>query len=73
MDDKEADKNSGAIAVAIMLQIVHMFWRRVCILLTTFEKHKHWSTYRKTNTFKFYIFKMCNVLLIYILRYLNQE
>lgn len=59
----------ASIAVAILIKTINFIWYFICGRLTAFEKHKTWTSHRKNNTIKYYLFKMFNVLVMYLLRY----
>eukprot|EP00163_Fabomonas_tropica_P017762 TRINITY_DN3150_c0_g2_i10.p1 TRINITY_DN3150_c0_g2~~TRINITY_DN3150_c0_g2_i10.p1 ORF type:complete len:209 (-),score=40.93 TRINITY_DN3150_c0_g2_i10:423-1049(-) len=48
-------------------------WKQVCTRLTRFECHRTWSSFRKHNTIKFFAFKICNVLVLYVAKRLATE
>ncbi|KAG2373881.1 hypothetical protein C9374_011766 [Naegleria lovaniensis] len=53
-----------SIGISCVVNIVNFIWKKICIYLTNFEKHKTWSGYRTHNTMKYLFFKLFNVFLM---------
>eukprot|EP00736_Rhodelphis_marinus_P009286 Rmarinus@m.16535 len=52
-----------------LLFVVNLIWKFWCMHLTEFERHKTWTSYRKHNVFKFFLFKLANMLALYFVQY----
>ncbi|KAF0975758.1 hypothetical protein FDP41_005085 [Naegleria fowleri] len=53
-----------SIAISIVISLMSFIWKKICVYLTNFERHKTWSAYRKHNTFKFLFFKLFSVFVM---------
>eukprot|EP01112_Ceratiomyxa_fruticulosa_P019690 TRINITY_DN64_c0_g1_i1.p1 TRINITY_DN64_c0_g1~~TRINITY_DN64_c0_g1_i1.p1 ORF type:complete len:507 (-),score=82.41 TRINITY_DN64_c0_g1_i1:106-1626(-) len=66
-----SDNLFTAAIVAVFLKCSNMAWQILCLALTKFEKHKTWSSFRTHQTLKYFIFKLLNVLIMYLYRFLS--
>ncbi|KAG2386685.1 hypothetical protein C9374_002429 [Naegleria lovaniensis] len=53
-----------SIAISVVISVMSFIWKKICVYLTNFERHKTWSAYRKHNTFKFLFFKLFSVFVM---------
>jgi hypothetical protein len=60
--------DAGSIVTSMMVAILNIAWKRVCVFLTKFEKHKTWTLYRKHNTVKFILFRLLNIFVLYLIK-----
>ncbi|KAH3756469.1 DUF590 family protein [Pelomyxa schiedti] len=60
----------ASTAVALVVTIVRLIWAAIATGLTKFERHTHWSSYKEHVLFKWYSFKVLNVVMMYISRWL---
>jgi len=56
--------------VSVVLELFNMLWNKVGMILTKFEKHRTWTSFRVHSTMKYYLFKMLNTIAMYISRYI---
>jgi len=59
-----------SIGLTIFVLGTNAIWWKLCEVLTNFEGHSTWSQYRKHLTLKYYFFKVINLLVIFISRYM---
>jgi len=53
---------------AVIIRVINVVYEFICMYLTRFEKHRTWSNFRNHNTLKLFVFKIVNVIVLYILR-----
>eukprot|EP01119_Soliformovum_irregulare_P018638 TRINITY_DN5760_c0_g1_i6.p1 TRINITY_DN5760_c0_g1~~TRINITY_DN5760_c0_g1_i6.p1 ORF type:complete len:475 (+),score=127.46 TRINITY_DN5760_c0_g1_i6:1444-2868(+) len=58
--------NPVTLAVTASVTIVNLIFQKLSFYMTSFERHRTWSTFRKHNTIKLLSFKMINVTGLYI-------
>ncbi|KAF2077137.1 hypothetical protein CYY_001584 [Polysphondylium violaceum] len=53
---------------AVIIRVINVIYEFFCMYLTRFEKHRTWTNFRNHNTLKLFVFKIINVIVLYILR-----
>jgi len=61
----------AALALAGVMSAINLFWKFVCQYLTVFELHKFWQTFRRWEVVKVFVFKILNVLVLYLVKLIN--
>jgi len=56
--------------LTLFLLVSNVVWQKLCTLLTKLEAHQTWTTYRKNQTFKYFVWRVANVGMIFISRYI---
>ncbi|KYR02672.1 DUF590 family protein [Tieghemostelium lacteum] len=57
-----------SLVSAIVLRVINVIYEFLCSYLTMFERHRNWTNFRNHNTLKLFVFKIINVIILYILR-----
>ncbi|PRP79790.1 hypothetical protein PROFUN_12544 [Planoprotostelium fungivorum] len=57
------------LLISVFYAAVHQLWRRFSLILTRFERHSTWTSYRRHSYIKFFILEMANIILLYALRW----
>ncbi|EGG17168.1 DUF590 family protein [Cavenderia fasciculata] len=57
-----------SLVSAIILRVINVIYEFMCLYLTKLEGHRTWTNFRNHNTLKLFVFKVINVLVLYILR-----
>ncbi|KAM9973689.1 hypothetical protein ACTFIW_010806 [Dictyostelium discoideum] len=53
---------------ACIIRVINVIYDQISIYLTMFEKHPTWTKFKIQNTLKLFVFKIVNVIILYILR-----
>ncbi|EGC29449.1 hypothetical protein DICPUDRAFT_158970 [Dictyostelium purpureum] len=53
---------------AAIIRIINVIYDQISIYLTRFERHSTWTLFKIHNTLKLFVFKVVNVIILYILR-----
>lgn len=56
-----------------IVSICNVIWKKVCFYLTKFEKHKTYSSFRRSNLFKLVLFKVASLFALYTVRYIIEQ
>eukprot|EP01133_Synstelium_polycarpum_P007744 gene7744-9075_t len=57
-----------SLVSAVIIRVINVIYEFICLYLTHFEKHRTWTNFRNHNTLKLFVFKVINVLVLYLLR-----
>ncbi|EFA85236.1 DUF590 family protein [Heterostelium album PN500] len=57
-----------SLVSSIVIRFFNIIYDFICLYLTYFEKHRTWTGFRNHNTLKIFVFKVINVLVLYLLR-----
>ncbi|GAM23601.1 hypothetical protein SAMD00019534_067760 [Acytostelium subglobosum LB1] len=57
-----------SLVSSIVIRFFNVIYDFLCLYLTKLEKHRTWTNFRTHNTLKLYVFKVVNVLVLYLLR-----
>ncbi|KAH3767774.1 DUF590 family protein [Pelomyxa schiedti] len=56
--------------ISLVISVVRMIWTSVASALTKFERHRTWASFKNHVLFKWYWFKVLNLICVYISRWL---
>eukprot|EP01113_Clastostelium_recurvatum_P027788 TRINITY_DN3362_c0_g1_i2.p1 TRINITY_DN3362_c0_g1~~TRINITY_DN3362_c0_g1_i2.p1 ORF type:complete len:507 (+),score=104.12 TRINITY_DN3362_c0_g1_i2:162-1682(+) len=59
----------SAAIVAVVIVFTNFIWQRLCQYLNRLERHHTWSSFRTHLTLKYFLFKLLNVLIMYLSRW----
>eukprot|EP00727_Mastigamoeba_balamuthi_P002553 m51a1_g12295 hypothetical protein (619) ;mRNA; f:318779-321401 len=60
----------ASLGLAIFIFVVRIIWGLIVLKLTNLEKHRSWGSFKKHMLMKTYLFKVFNLLIVYVCRWL---
>ncbi|KAH3756384.1 DUF590 family protein [Pelomyxa schiedti] len=63
----------ASMGISLVITAVRLIWTQIAVLLNIFERHSTWSAYKSHLLFKWFSFKVLNLVVVYISRWLVME